>query len=247
MAQTSIYKSPETIISSLGGTSISQDGNATVLLPQNAVTGDVSLTIVGQGVSPSSIDSTFLITDLYDIEPLNLVLNKPGILRIAYHESAIVDSGATPFIGKISSGEIISMGGSRITINDNPYMQVQIGSMGTFGVFTSLDSLGSDSIDVETLVCQPRIFSPAGSIFEFTQTNILYDLNEPGDVTARIFNLAGRLKRTIKPEISGQSGHQVMNWDGKDSNGNVVPSGLYIVTLEKSNTMLRTTVGVLNR
>jgi hypothetical protein len=247
MAQTSIYKSPETIISSLGGTSISQDGNATVLLPQNAVTGDVSLTIVGQGVSPSSIDSTFLITDLYDIEPLNLVLKKPGILRIAYHESAIVDSGATPFIGKISSGEIISMGGSRITINDNPYMQVQIGSMGTFGVFTSLDSLGSDSIDVEKVVCQPRIFSPAGSIFEFTQTNILYDLNEPGDVTARIFNLAGRLKRTIKPEISGQSGHQVMNWDGKDSNGNVVPSGLYIVTLEKSNTMLRTTVGVLNR
>ena len=247
MAQTSIYKSPETIISSLGGTSISQDGNATVLLPQNAVTGDVSLTIVGQGVSPSSIDSTFLITDLYDIEPLNLVLNKPGILRIAYHESAIVDSGATPFIGKISSGEIISMGGSRITINDNPYMQVQIGSMGTFGVFTSLDSLGSDSIDVDTLVCQPRIFSPAGSIFEFTQTNILYDLNEPGDVTARIFNLSGRLKRTIKPEIAGQSGHQVMNWDGKDSNGKVVPSGLYIVTLEKSDTMLRTTVGVLNR
>jgi len=160
---------------------------------------------------------------------------------------AISDTGVTPFIGKISSGEIIRMGGSRITINENPYMQVQIDSMGTFGVFTSLDSLGSDSIDVDKVVCQPRIFSPAGSIFEFTQTNILYDLNEPGDVTARIFNLAGRLKRTIKPEISGQSGHQVMNWDGKDSNGNVVPSGLYIVTLEKSNTMLRTTVGVLNR
>jgi len=139
------------------------------------------------------------------------------------------------------------MGGSRITINDNPYMQVQIGSMGTFGVFTSLDSLGSDSIDVEKVVCQPRIFSPAGSIFEFTQTNILYDLNEPGDVTARIFNLSGRLKRTIKPEIAGQSGHQVMNWDGKDSNGKVVPSGLYIVALEKSDIILRTTVGVLNR
>ena len=66
-------------------------------------------------------------------------------------------------------------------------------------------------------------------------------------MTARIFNLAGRLKRTIKPEIAGQSGHQVMNWDGKDSKGNVVPSGLYIVTLEKSDIILRTTVGVLNR
>jgi len=55
------------------------------------------------------------------------------------------------------------------------------------------------------------------------------------------------LKRTIKPEFAGQSGHQVMNWDGKDSKGKVVPSGLYIVTLEKSDTILRTTVGVLNR
>jgi len=279
MAQTSIYKTPETIISLLGGTSISEDGNVTVLLPQGAVETDVSLSIIGQDISPasSSIASTFLMTDLYDISPPDLSLNKPGILRISFQDSAcfmmedankyydrtledkneceteggiwiaISDTGVTPFIGRISSGEIISMGGSRITINDNPYMQVQIGSMGTFGVFTSLDSLGSDSIDVDTLVCQPRIFSPAGSIFEFTQTNILYDLNEPGDVTARIFNLSGRLKRTIKPEIAGQSGHQVMNWDGKDSNGKVVPSGLYIVTLEKSDTMLRTTVGVLNR
>ena len=279
MAITSIYKTPETIISLLGGTSISKDGQVSVLLPQGAVEKDVSLTIIGQDISPdsSSISATFLMTDLYDISPLDLSLNKPGILRISFQDSAcfmikdaykyydrtvddnyecetqggiwiaISDTGVTPFIGRISSGEIISMGGSRITINDNPYMQVQIGSMGTFGVFTSLDSLGSDSIDVDTLVCQPRIFSPAGSIFEFTQTNILYDLNEPGEVTARIFNLAGRLKRTIKPEFAGQSGHQVMNWDGKDSKGKVVPSGLYIVTLEKSDTILRTTVGVLNR
>jgi len=39
----------------------------------------------------------------------------------------------------------------------------------------------------------------------------------------------------------------VMNWDGTDSNGNIVPSGLYIVTLEKEDGILRTTVGVLNR
>ena len=44
-----------------------------------------------------------------------------------------------------------------------------------------------------------------------------------------------------------QSGHQIINWDGKDYNNNIVPSGLYIVTLEKEDTILRTTVGVLNR
>lgn len=247
MEKTIINKAPETIISSLGGTAISKDGQATILLPQNAINSDISLTIIGQGVSPSLTDSTFLITDLYDIAPSNLSLNKPGILRIAFKDSAIIDSGATPFIARISSDEIIELGGSRITINNNPYLQVQIDSMGTFGVFTTRDSLGNALLDMNGVVCQPRIFSPAGSVFEFTQTNIMYDLETPDDVTARIFNLSGRLKRTIKPEIAGQSGHQVLNWDGKDSKGNVVPSGLYIVTLEKSDTILRTTVGVLNR
>jgi len=54
------------------------------------------------------------------------------------------------------------------------------------------------------------------------------------------------LKWTQKPE-STQRGSNVLNWDGKDYNGNVVTSGLYIVTLEKGDSVLRTTVGVLNR
>ena len=133
---------------------------------------------------------------------------------------------------------------------NDPYMQVQIDSFGTYGVFVTMDtSLLLDSMDVESIACQPRIFSPggSGSVFEFTETNILYSINKSEDVTARIFNLSGRLKRTIKPKYATQAGQQIINWDGKDTNGNIVPSGLYIVTLEKEDVILRTTVGVLNR
>ena len=42
-------------------------------------------------------------------------------------------------------------------------------------------------------------------------------------------------------------GKNVIVWDGKDFDGSIVPSGLYIVTLESSESILRTTVGVLNR
>ena len=96
-------------------------------------------------------------------------------------------------------------------------------------------------------MCQPRIFSPAGSVFEFPHTNILFDLSSSDNVTARIFNLSGKIKRTIKPEQSLSPGSNVIVWDGKDFDGSIVPSGLYIVTLESSDTILRTTVGVLNR
>ena len=293
MTQTSIFKTPESIISQYGGTAISEDGNVSVLLPQNAVSGDVSLSITGWNwfpditlplVDPDDLERrTYLVSDIYDIKPFDVSLNKPGILRIAYSDSIcsiisngyqyydmnkstcdslggnwifIADSGLVPFIGiedtTIPDGvmPIQRLGGSEITINNNPYLQIQIDALGTYGVFISQDSLlYSDSLDIEKVVCQPRIFSPggSGSVFEFTQTNILYDLDEVEDVTARIFNLSGRLKRIIKPEIANQAGHQVMNWDGKDTNGDVVPSGLYIVTLEKGDSILRTTVGVLNR
>ena len=83
--------------------------------------------------------------------------------------------------------------------------------------------------------------------FSNLQKPISSILDQVEEVTARIFNLSGRLKRTLRPEFPSQSGHQVMNWDGKDSNGDIVPSGLYIVTLEKEDKILRTTVGVLNR
>ena len=262
-----------------------------VLLPQNAVTGDVSVTITSQNV-PSDTSSflvdggiTYLISDLYDIKPFSQSLNKPGILRIGFPDTtcliteqlnqyfniicpnenacdelngewvAMPDSGLTPFIGLIDTSitgllPVIKLGGSQISIGDNSYIQVQIDTFGTYGAFISLDTtLVLDSLDVEKVVCQPRIFSPggSGSVFEFTETNIIYSLTKEEDVTARIFNLSGRLKRVIKPQHTSQIGNQILNWDGKDSNGAIVPSGLYIVTLEKEDTVLRTTVGVLNR
>ena len=293
MSPASVFKTPESIISQYGGTAISEDGKVSILLPQNAVTGDVSISITGQNIPPDSSSYiyevnrgiTYLISDLYDVKPFEQSLNKPGIIRIGFPDStclvteplnqyfnthcedelacaelngewiAMPDSGMTPFIGMVDTSitgllPVLKMGGSQISVNGNPFMQVQIDTFGTYGAFVTMDTtLMSDSLDVETIVCQPRIFSPggSGSVFEFTETNIIYSLERSEEVTARIFNLSGRLKRTIKPEFTSEPGHQVMNWDGKDSNGEIVPSGLYIVTLEKEDTILRTTVGVLNR
>ena len=293
MEPASIFKTPESIISQYGGTAISEDGHVSILLPQNAVSGDISVSITSQNVPPDSssyiyeVDRgiTYLISDLYDIKPFEQSLDKPGILRIGFPDStcliteslnqyfnlnceneiacadlngewmAMPDSGMTPFIGMVDTSitgflPVLKMGGSQISVGGNSYMQVQIDTFGTYGTFVTMDTtLMSDSIDVETIVCQPRIFSPggSGSVFEFTETNIIYSLERSEEVTARIFNLSGRLKRIIRPDFSSQTGHQVLNWDGKDSNGDIVPSGLYIVTLEKEDGILRTTVGVLNR
>ena len=200
-------------------------------------------------------DSTCLIT-----EPLNQYFNVNFKNKFLCDELngewvSFPDSGLSPFIGLVDTTikdllPVINLGGSHISINNNSYMQVQIDTFGTYGAFISLDTtLQSKSLGLESIVCQPRIFSPNGSgeLFEFKETNIIYSLEQEQDVTARIFNLSGRLKRIIKPQFAPQAGNQILNWDGKDSKGNIVPSGLYIVTLEKENAVLRPTVGVLNR
>ena len=56
-----------------------------------------------------------------------------------------------------------------------------------------------DSLNADIITCQPRIFSPGGSVFEFPHTNILFDLirlsqnrREPIPDLARNFcNLSG--------------------------------------------------------
>mgnify|MGYP007000151257 len=71
----------------------SENGEVSILLPQNAVSGDISLTITGQNVPPDTSSFlvnggiTYLISDLYDIKPFNQSLNKPGILRIGFPDS----------------------------------------------------------------------------------------------------------------------------------------------------------------
>ena len=246
MADAVFFKTPDKIISQAGGSVISFDGNVSVLFPQNAVSEDVSVSIELLAET-AALDSNS-ISNYYSISPEGLEINKPTILRVAI-PNQYADNDHNPYIGQIntSTGSISPLGGSIISVNSIPYIQTQLSDLGVYAAFKSDSAISIDSVDTEKIACQPRIFSPAGSVFEFPHTNILFNLNEPDNVTARIFNLSGKIKRVIKPEQTLGSGNNIIVWDGKDSDGSVVPSGLYIVTLESSSSMLKTTVGVLNR
>jgi len=250
MVQETVFKTPEKVISQFGGTAISADGQVSVLLPQNAVNEDVSITInpVSSEVSLSAYVT--VISGYYDIDPSDITLNKPVIIRMAIPDLSVgSDTTLNPFIGYMVPDDPLPqfLGGSIIRVNDRSFLQAQLSHFGRYATFITDSSLSLDSLNTDILRCYPRVFSPAGSVFEFPSTNILFDLSETDDVTARIFNLSGRIKRTLNSDIPFGPGHNVLVWDGKDMDGKVVPSGLYIVTLERSGSMLRTTVGVLNR
>lgn len=61
-------------------------------------------------------------------------------------------------------------------------------------------------------------------------TQIVYQLEQPGLAELSIFDLQGRLVKTVQNEHSEAGMHTVV-WDGKDDNGSDVASGMYLYQL----------------
>jgi hypothetical protein len=62
-------------------------------------------------------------------------------------------------------------------------------------------------------------------------TTIWYNLPEPSRVTLRIYDLSGRLVRTIKNGVMEDAGYRDVAWYGRDDYGRAVSSGAYFYRL----------------
>ncbi len=69
----------------------------------------------------------------------------------------------------------------------------------------------------------PNPFNPA--------TTISYELNAGGQVDLRVFDLAGRLVRTLVHDSQEAGTHQVL-WRGRDQAGRTVAAGVYFYRLD---------------
>ena len=77
------------------------------------------------------------------------------------------------------------------------------------------------------LTCQPRVFSPGRE-----STWISFRLNRPDDITIKIYNEAGRLRRLLRESEPLSVGGHVFEWDGHDDEDRRVVSNFYFVTVE---------------
>jgi hypothetical protein len=68
----------------------------------------------------------------------------------------------------------------------------------------------------------PNPFNPS--------TTIAYNLPGPSIVELRVYDVSGRLVRTLQNGIAGEDRHEVV-WDGRDDSGRAVASGVYFYRL----------------
>jgi hypothetical protein len=98
--------------------------------------------------------------------------------------------------------------------------------------FTSIldTALAASRIPYFFLLMQnyPNPFNPS--------TTISYELPNGTNVTLKIYNLLGKVIRTISKGQESVGTHKII-WDGKDNFGNQVPSGAYYyqIITEKSS------------
>ena len=102
--------------------------------------------------------------------------------------------------------------------------------MYTLGEMDKIQALDSANLKLNSLICQPRISSPKGNSFS-THTTISFTLDQLANVTIKVYKVAGQLVEWLARQQTFGSGKQVIRWDGRDSDGEVVATGLYIVTV----------------
>ena len=93
-------------------------------------------------------------------------------------------------------------------------------------VFGNISSVDNNLV----LPDQFKIFQNYPNPFN-SQTAIPFNISFPADVTLSVFDLAGRLVKTIS-KTCAEAGHYSINWNSKDISGGDVASGIYIYTIK---------------
>jgi hypothetical protein len=101
-------------------------------------------------------------------------------------------------------------------------VEIRNGASGNFGAIIDSESKSADHGDLLLAQNHPNPFNPSAAI--------RYALPADGWVTLKIYNTLGQEVATLMDGYQS-AGSQLVTWDGKNSAGNPVSSGIYIYTL----------------
>ena len=131
--------------------------------------------------------------------------------------------------------------------------RIPVTEFGTYALFED-SGTPSSSGSVTNVAFSNRAFSPAaGSRLArrlagplVARTDISFDLGASASVRVEVYNRAGQLQRVLASGRSMSAGRQVVTWDGRDADGDIVRSGLYIVVIDAGGKKAQKTVAVVN-
>jgi hypothetical protein len=209
----------------------SHDGEVVIFIPTGALSQDGVIII-------TEVDTEFI--GLNDAKPVScydimsdIQLRKRISITIRYDEEFL---GEALCVYKEKIGGWERIGGTV----DGGKIAFPTDSFGRFAIMCGGEGGAKAPLSLY-LDCQPRAFSPKRG----EKLIISFSLDVSTPVTIKIYNLAGRLIRVIANEKYYNSGENCEVWNGEDEDREIVPSGLYICTIEERKNVRQKVFSVL--
>ena len=153
-------------------------------------------------------------------------------MRISYDIDDMLNNNIA--FGKIIENTIIPIP----SFIENSRLIAYTQDFGSYIVINSYDNEDNDEIpnDVSIISCYPNPFNPS--------TTISYTLEDDINVNLKIFNINGR-KVFENENINSKAGLNEYKWNGVDSKGNYLTSGIYFIAIESNDKILMDKVTLL--
>jgi len=204
---------------------------------------EIHLSPVNPSHIPSSQNEKVIYSSTaYHIGPCKIQLQKPATFNCHYFDSDI--AGLDEKKLSLINLDVSKLCGGFIDPDRNT-ISTTISQFGTY-ILVEDNTPSKETPFISDVNCQPRIFSPMGTGFSKT-TYIAFNLAGDSEVSIKIYNLAGRLVRVVLENELLRAGNKSIEWDGRDYNGNICPSDLYIVTIESEKEIEHKTVMILDK
>ena len=227
-----------------GGVVKSHDNRAKITFPPNSLPRTTIVT-----VNPAVEGSTPLVSPIpfqvYDFAPEDLLLHqlKPATIELSIEDAATVllrvKEKETLTIARWAGKTWHPIGGT-VDVQRGAISTVVL-TLGQYAITTRPAVETEENTIISDLTCQPRVFSPSRE-----STWISFQLNRPDDITIKIYNEAGRLKRLLRESEPLSVGGHVFEWNGRDNENRQVVSNYYIVTVEGEGALGKKVVVVQN-
>ena len=211
-----------------GGTLKNEAGTVTLFVPPNALEADeeIALREVSEAELAPLPEGYSVVEAGIRFEPV-LALGKPATLRILCEKEG--SEALAVFRRDDSDADWERLGGTVDLLKQEGTITTVVRRLGTFAVFAGTAPSGVGG--VSSMDCQPRVFSPKGGGLLKSETDISFELGAESEVTIEVYDETGRLTRVLTEDERMGPGRNAKAWDGKDEDGDVVHSGLYVVLI----------------
>ncbi len=250
------FKTADMVSSENGGSIQNDDGSIQLYLPPNALDLDEEIPIEEvtiQGKPGDNTDEINYIGPAFRLGPADRVVSlaKKGILTLGYKNIDITGKDQAKFaIFKSNSPASSSLAWTKIggTVSQGAKeVSVPVTSLGTFAVFEDTRTATGDA-GISDIQFSPRVFSPKSTGSNLPSfTTISFKLGKPSALTIDIFNSTGRIVKRLADNTPFSNASQSIVWDGRDGDGNIGSSGLYIVKIKGEGFEELKTVAILNK